>query len=696
MPIEVHPASEITDFYPVDDRTAEEKFGKYMAPYFEIEVVDRRDAFLQGQAGIVLGQSRSFFDKRLVKSVEFEEDVESADQIKITILNPELRLSNSTIFTHGNSVDLFMGYDNRPRMFMGRGIITEVIKDYNDSEPTIVVTGHDISYFMMEEQKAEIVPDGSRWYRSRSAPRTSEVGARVAEHLRRANTLGSIYTPSVDFSPLILYDEHLAIEEDYLDLSEGIEDLRARQRRFINEGNDPADSVATSSLPPEEIIEEDTREIISNNSEMERFGRRRDAGHVWSGLSDSDIVAEIFHKYNVIPYVEEILEGRHRARRVGVGGEQGIYNLPTIDIVGTIYGSIYSPSDTFSPLILYNRQNTRISENDGRYASIAPNDGDPADANSEGGSRSRDGIYNMPTTDIVGNLATPFEQDISEDVAFLISELETQSDVSSGDNPERPSGESSRRRVVQRAGTTDWDFIQELAKKHGFLCFTFFDYETRHWIGYWGPEENIPQNREFIFRYNAGAFTSLKAFRPSSSTRNQSTEIDLIYVDPVTRRENRLRVDMQQGAEAPGSTSDEEENPDPLGTGPEVVLEVNGQRSMVHANHRFTSAEDARLWLVAYWRRYAADFQVVEGETVIGIPELRARQYHIFEGVLRDSGRYFVTYARHTMGDGAYSSTFTCRKTPTPAEDNSEVTVESEELNRHEVDPTTALPSNVA
>jgi len=97
----------------------------------------------------------------------------------------------------------------------------------------------------------------------------------------------------------------------------------------------------------------------------------------------------------------------------------------------------------------------------------------------------------------------------------------------------------------------------------------------------------------------------------------------------------------------------------PVGEGPEVTLIVHGQRVRTHADRRFRNVEEAREWLMAYWVTNAKDFHVIEGDTVIGIPELRGRQYHRFLGMERFSGRFFVSQVRHEMSTGsAYKTSF--------------------------------------
>jgi hypothetical protein len=265
-----------------------------------------------------------------------------------------------------------------------------------------------------------------------------------------------------------------------------------------------------------------------------------------------------------------------------------------------------------------------------------------------------------------------------EAIDFLDAEHAAELDpANADDHPYRPtverttpSTQPARRRlreVTQKAGTTDWQFITKLAEKHGFIVFVFFHLESRRWIGYWGPEGNVPQSVEWIFRYNAGDQTTLGDIRPNVSLRNQSTEIDLLYVDPVTRRTNRLRVAMDNVdpnfSPWRGVVEGSEPNQDPIGDGPEVTLTVQGERVRVNADHRFTSAEDARQWLMAYWLRHAEDYMFMEGNTIVGLPECRAREKHQFLGIGRYAGSYFITQVRHSMSPGqVYGTTFTARK----------------------------------
>ena len=339
---------------------------------------------------------------------------------------------------------------------------------------------------------------------------------------------------------------------------------------------------------------------------------RRDSGKVWRELTDSEIVDAIFKSYGIVPYTEAI---NQRVR--------GSDTTRTVDETETILGNV---ADTESTRESYQRENERID----------------ADANFR--------HPNLSVDENARELDTANHQSgagLSQQEAYF-GNITTSHQVT-----EHRDG----RRVVQKSGTSDWDFCKMLAAKHGFIMFVFFHYPSRQWIGYWGAHQNIPQQFLYTFKYARGDETTLKRFKPIISMRGQKTEIDMTVVDPRSHREQHLRVSM----DSVNNYSTEFRGPDgssrieePLGNGPQVVLSIHGQRVAVSAGRNFSTPEDARIWLMSFWYRHAADFCQAEGETVIGLPEMRARQFHYVEGVGRSSGKYFITKATHKMGTGAF------------------------------------------
>lgn len=697
-------AADIGTLYNDDHRSIEEKYGKIIAPRFEIEISDSNDERLWSAESMV---QRGSYDLNglIVNDVTFEENIEGADLISITVNNPDLTLQDNRLFTEGNNIDLWIGYDGRRAFYMGRGIIVEVQPEFpSQGMPTIKLKAYDKSYFMMEEGRAEIVPEGSEWWQRNREP---------SQQREPRQDMVSINNAFYTREP----------SEDDLARDERINEYLGREFRQPYTGVDLREMSGgladitgpdiESAQVPRWVLDLDAEAGVDDRPRRTRtawrrqnFGRRRrNAGKVWRGKTDSEIVSAIFLSYDIDPYVEATREqtriGRARPRPTNPRGERTGHPAQR-DLEGYVVMEEVENLGVLDP--------TRASD----FVALLEQGQDPFDPETEGHALLSREPNREVRADLGGDEAR--YQIVDGDVIdFLDEQHAAELDPANDDRhpylpsterttPERTPSRRRLREVTQKAGTTDWQFITKLAEKHGYITFVFFHIESRRWIGYWGPEGNIPQSVTWIFRYNAGNLSTLGDVRPNVSVRNQSTEIDLLYVDPVTRRTNRLRVAMENVDEnfSPwrGVVEGSSPNQDPVGDGPEVTLTIHGQRVRVNANHRFTSAEDARQWLMAYWLRHAEDYMYIEGSTIVGLPEMRAREKHEFDGLGRYSGGFFVTQARHSLAPNQiYRVEFTARKVVNFNEDDlgdNMVVVDSEDLGAAEVEAPeagTTLPS---
>lgn len=116
-----------------------------MAPAFEVAIEGSR-----------LGKDLT----ELVSSVEFESADGIADEMRMTIDNPDYKLCNSPLWQAGNEVDLWMGY-GAELGFVGRVIIVKPKPKFvSDTMPTIEIRGYTKDQLMMnnspERAKADI------------------------------------------------------------------------------------------------------------------------------------------------------------------------------------------------------------------------------------------------------------------------------------------------------------------------------------------------------------------------------------------------------------------------------------------------------------------------------------------------------------------------------------------------------------
>ncbi len=589
-------AAEIGTLYQHDDRSLAEKYGNQIAPFFRVEISDQSDQVLFSAESSVHEGSYDL-EGLIISEVTWDENDCQASAMTLKVQNPDLRLHDSRLFAEGNSVDLWMGYDGFTPDYMGRAIITELEPEFPSSGiPAINVTLYDIAYFMMEEARAEIVPEGTAWFErhtqtnSQSTQRQQRVGgthvAGTPEERDQRNRQGTVSgqppAPSVTVAG-------------------------TQQPASLDLGNRPARSVVLDEPSSSSNVGNTARTTNWRQARIPR--RRRNSGKVWRELRDDEIVEKIFWSYGVVPYTEAT---NQRARGTNRTVENELTEI----------------------------NSSHISNDPGEQARRLQRE-------EELGLTRR-----TPGQTVADDLPELNLQGLETIEARLFAQTTT------SQRQERTGG----RRVVQKSGTSDWEFIKKLAKAHGHIVFVFFHYESKRWIGYWGPPQNVPQDVAYTFQYNAGDASSLGKVKPRISMRGQKTEIDLSFVDPRSGREQRLRVSMDsvnpyspefRGPDGPATI------PEPLGNGPEVTLTIHGQRVQTIANRPFTDMDDARRWLMAFWYRHATDFCQIEGDTIIGLPEMRARQKHSIDGIGRVSGNFFITKSTHSMKSRSiYTSTF--------------------------------------
>lgn len=577
-----YPASQIGVLFRRDERELSEKYGQFAAPFFMIEISD--------QSGTILFSSESHavdgnydLDGLIVSDMEWEENDCQADMMSFTVINVDMRLHDNRLFAEGNFVDLWMGYDGKQPEYMGRGIIVTIEPDFTrDAVSTIRITCYDISHFMMEEGKAEIQSEGTRWFERNSVPvegdgnppepiednARSDTDEQLRETQRTAGpNVGLIPSPSVDSS--------------------------APSTDIANE------PIIPLAPPPstESTAQPQNRTVIR---QMRIPSQRRNRGKVWRNLRDDEIAAEIFRSYGITSF-SDIIDQRASGRTITSTVEE------------------------------------TITEDDSHRDTAEQRDADQAALTAAGGPTS--GVIPQAFVDQGPQHVGALDEIVVRATGVTIErEITRQVDG---------------RRVVQKAGTSDWNFLKQLAKNHGYIVFVFFYYETKNWIGYWGPPNQVPQHTTYTFNYNNGDDTTLGSFKPKLSMRGQKTEIDLLYTDPILRRQQRLRVSMENVSQyspefrGPDASSQITE---PIGNGPEVVLTIHGQRVSVSADRQFRSIEEARRWLMAFWYQHASEFCEAEGDCIIGIPEIRCRHRHMINGFGRYDGNYFFTKVSHRMG----------------------------------------------
>lgn len=563
-----------------------------LAPFFRLEISNPNEELLFS-AESLNAEGGWDLNGLIISGVEWDETDCKCDELRLTVNNYDLSLQDSPLFAEGNNVDLWMGYDGHQPEYIGRGIVVEKEPTFQDGPAMMEVRCYDIAHFLMEEGRAEIQEEGSVWW----------------ERQRVQNTGG---------------DEEIVNDIITDAIPDNDEQIEQRRRQAQAAGLDPSIIPNTSigEIGPEVDPSRQSVHVYSAHTSTPttpdrppgaqfqlrktnpgKRRRKKNDGKVWRGMTDSEIASTIFNSYGIIPYTQATNESRRR--------------MTTRQVENNV-----------DPNIVFR----------GRLA-------DSADA--ENAEREMLRTFGLEEYLPEGNVSDDADShDLSQEPIYV-----------EGTEPPPTQAQTEtvevERKVVQKKGTSDWDFLKKLAGTHNYIVFVFFDYPSRRWIGYFGPQSSVPQWTVYHLHYARGEDTSLRSIKPRISMRNQSTEIDLIYVDPVSRKENRLRVEISGINRFNRElTEDRTRTNQPLGQGPEVVLSIHGQRVRTMADRRFSSAEDARRWLMAFWYRYAQEFCEFEGDCMIGLPELHARQRHELTGIGQAAGDFFFSKVTHSMRSG--------------------------------------------
>lgn len=616
----------------LDSRDFHEKYNKVIAPFFKLEISNSSNVVIFSEESVSTdgGEGNPAYDLNglIVTSVEWEENDCQSDMMTLTVQNPDLNMQESRLFALGNSIDLWMGYDGQIPDYMGRAIIVEVEPSFNTgSMCTLNVVAYDIAYFMMEEAKAEIDSEGTRWWERRrtpiSAAEEQELNDFVTDAMRDTTEERDADRDELRMST-DPNAENVHIPDAVLDDSDALASY-LREQGAANASE--VDIHATRLAERQEQVNSEVEQLRQQMMESHPFelartsaptrGRTRRNGKVWRDKTDSEIAAAIYESYGIVPFVDTT-------------GERGASRwVETVEETVTHRGPIFTDAHADSRSE-YERNVSVQMEATGRI--FTPT-----------------GVI-----DDIGNTHTPRLQN---DPIYAYA-------TTTEDTRQSRTIEHEGRRVIQKAGTSDWAFLKELAANHGYIVFVFYSYSHSCWIGYWGPSSNVPQIIRYNFEFNNYDESTLESFKTKESIRGQSTEIDLSYVNPRDRREYVLKVTMEnlsryapefRGRYAGWLNSD---GIAPEGSGPEVVLTIHGQRVSVPIMRPFTDAAEARRWLMAFWIRHASEFCEAEGKLIIGIPEVHARHRHSISGVGRFSGNYFFTKVSHRMSSGsAYETT---------------------------------------
>jgi phage protein D len=144
---------------------------------------------------------------------------------------------------------------------------------------------------------------------------------------------------------------------------------------------------------------------------------------------------------------------------------------------------------------------------------------------------------------------------------------------------------------------------------------------------------------------------SLISFQPTVQTANQVSELTVIGWNPQTKAKIEVKVTRKDLAQ------DGVIDPTALN----ITESELSQKSEYVVDHPVQSEDEARMIALRRLRQIAQGLVEARGKT-IGVPDLRSGCKLNIAGLgTRFTGTYLVTSTTHTIGDGGYTTDFTCR-----------------------------------
>lgn len=218
---------------------------------------------------------------------------------------------------------------------------------------------------------------------------------------------------------------------------------------------------------------------------------------------------------------------------------------------------------------------------------------------------------------------------------------------------------------IQKAGLTDYDFVQGLANLTGSTFWVDGDSNGVWTLHFRDPATIEEQDKIYTFKYNEGDLSSLLSFRPDLLIKDAKTKITVVTKDRGTGRIIRSVVEEENDA-----SPDVAAEGDPTGdvsadytTGSDIKLFFGDFSFDVITHKHFRTEADVIHWAQQWFRRMRENFILATGKT-IGTELLMARQRHNLDGISPAYvGEYYFSKVKHMLNDtSGYMCDFAARK----------------------------------
>ncbi len=201
-----------------------------------------------------------------------------------------------------------------------------------------------------------------------------------------------------------------------------------------------------------------------------------------------------------------------------------------------------------------------------------------------------------------------------------------------------------QREYVRQDNQYALNFLMQLAKrnKYDLIVEESGEHGTAHSVVYFGP----PRSNRRTHHLSYGK--SLIDFQPRLDMTNQVNAVEIHARDKLNKREQIYTAERSQ-LEARGI--------DAAAGRAEIERAIAPRREVIR-NYPVNSPQEGQANADGSLDRIVRETVTGRG-TTIGLPDLRAGNYVVVEGVgKRFSGLYLVTSTTHTLGGSGYTTTF--------------------------------------
>lgn len=217
-------------------------------------------------------------------------------------------------------------------------------------------------------------------------------------------------------------------------------------------------------------------------------------------------------------------------------------------------------------------------------------------------------------------------------------------------------------KLIQKAGVSDYQFVQGIANLNGFVWWVDGDQEGKWTLNLKDPKK-IYQEKEYALVYNDGDYSALFDFSPEISLRGATTKLKVQTKNPETGKliEEEFEEDIDS-IDVVYSKDPKEKVEEELTTPAAIKIFIDDFSFEIISNKKFKTAAELKVFAQQWFRKMRENFIQASG-SCIGIETLRARQIHTIDGVGKVySGKYYFSVVRHIMDSSGYRCEFSGRK----------------------------------